>query len=43
MPLHFGKHWVIAIVVAIVAVTLGGLLISAVQRVRIAAERTSDI
>jgi ABC-type spermidine/putrescine transport system permease subunit II len=42
MFLAIGRSWFIAIVVTTVAATVGGLLVVAVQRVRRAAERTSD-
>jgi hypothetical protein len=37
------KRWCMAVAVMSIVATLGGMLVQAVQRVRIAAERTDDI
>jgi hypothetical protein len=40
---RIGRRWWIAILTTSLAVTLGGFLVVAVQRVRIAAQRATDL
>jgi hypothetical protein len=43
MLLSIRKRWCIALVAATIVATLGGMVVSAVQKVRTAAMRTSDL